>query len=114
LSNDSGFITSADIPTPSYIEDAIGNKINANLSCTYIDDTAWEVTDPSNNIYTLELVGHTIFRYGVWEYVLPETINMKLGYSGNEWGLSVYSWVQDSTHGTYSWVLSVLGYSAAD
>lgn len=114
LTNDSGFITSADIPTPSYIEDAIGNKINANLSCTYIDDTAWEVTDPSNNTYTLELVGHTIFRYGVWEYVLPETINMKLGYSGNEWGLSVYSWVQDPNLGTYSWVLSVLGYSAAD
>lgn len=34
LSNDSGFITSADVPTPSYIEDANRNKIEADLNYT--------------------------------------------------------------------------------
>lgn len=33
LLNNSGFITSADVPTPSYIEDTIGNKIEADLDC---------------------------------------------------------------------------------
>lgn len=45
LTNDSGFITSADVPTPSYIEDANGNKIEADGDYIKIipvqEDTVW-------------------------------------------------------------------------
>lgn len=37
LSNDSGYITSAQVPTPAYIEGANGNKIEADLDC-YVED----------------------------------------------------------------------------
>lgn len=69
LTNDSGFITASEVPTPSYIEDANGNKIEADLDYihsnshdpwTYIDDpyTSHEVTmnyDSASNTW----IGYT-------------------------------------------------------
>lgn len=107
LSNDSGFITLAQVPTPSYIEDAIGNRISANLSCTYIDDTAWEVTDPSSNKYVLDYVGF-IQSHRTWECVEPENIKMVLTYA-NEWELQVYTWQEIGPGGDYDWVLDING-----
>lgn len=56
LTNDSGFITAAQIPTPSYIEDADGNRINANFSAKKsTTHKTWYVTDTrhSGNKYSL-------------------------------------------------------------
>ena len=53
LSNDSGFITLADIPIPSYIEDVDGNKIEADLDCAVKDLTLpWTLADGADT-YTL-------------------------------------------------------------
>jgi len=106
LENDSGFITLAQVPTPSYIEDATGNRINANLSCTYIDN-AWEVTDPSSNKYVLEYVGF-IQSYHTWECVEPENIKLVLTYA-NEWSLKVYTWQEIGPGGDNDWVLDITG-----
>lgn len=92
-----------------YISDAAGNKINADLSCTIVDDNSWTVTDPNSNSYVLDNIA-----YRAWEYVDADNIKLEMIYSGNEWVLSVYSWVQDPMQGTYDWELSVVGYSAAD
>lgn len=45
LTNDSGFITSADIPTPSYIEDENHSKIEADLNCSTFEtlEETWVV-----------------------------------------------------------------------
>lgn len=107
LSNDSGFITSADVPTPSYIEDATGNRINANLSCIYIDDTAWEITDPSSNKHILEYVGF-IQSYHTWECVEPESIKLVLTYA-NDWELQVFTWQEIGPGGDHDWVLDING-----
>lgn len=105
LENDSGFITLAQVPTPSCIEDATGNRINADLSCTYIDN-AWEVTDPSSNKYVLEYVGF-IQSHHTWECVVPENIKLVLTYA-NDWELYVYTW-QEVEPEVYDWVRVVLG-----
>lgn len=107
LTNDSGFITLAQVPTPSYIEDATGNKISANLSCIYIDDTAWEVTDPSSNKHILEYVGF-IQSYHTWECVEPENIKLVLTYA-NDWLLRVYTWQEIGPGGDHDWVLDITG-----
>ena len=107
LSNDSDYITLAQVPTPSYIEDATGNRINANLSCIYIDDTAWEVTDPSSNKHILEYVGF-IQSYHTWECVEPENIKLVLTYA-NDWELQVYTWQEVGPGGDYDWVLDING-----
>jgi len=107
LTNDSGFITLAQVPTPSYIEDATGNQISANLSCTYIDNTAWEITDPSSNKYVLEYVGF-IQSYHTWECVEPENIKLVLTYS-NDWELQVYTWQEIGPGGDHDWVLDING-----
>ena len=106
LENDSGFITLAQVPTPSYIEDATGNRINANLSCTYIDN-AWEVTDPSSNKHILEYVGF-IQSYHTWECVEPENIKLVLTYA-NDWALQVYTWQEVGAGGDHDWVLDISG-----
>ena len=106
LTNDSGFITLAQVPTPSYIEDATGNRINANLSCTYIDN-AWEVTDPSSNKHILEYVGF-IQSYHTWECVEPENIKLVLTYA-NDWELQVYTWQEIGPGGDHDWVLDING-----
>lgn len=102
LSNDSGFITEA-----SYIEDANGNRINANLSCIYIDDTAWEMTDPSSNKYVLEYVGF-IQSYHTWECIVPENIKLVLTYA-NDWELQVYTWQEVGPGDDHDWVLDING-----
>lgn len=107
LTNDSGFITLAQVPTPSYIEDATGNRISANLSCIYIDDAAWEVTDPSSNKHILEYVGF-IQSYHTWECVEPENIKLVLTYA-NDWELQVYTWQEIGPGGDHDWVLDING-----
>ena len=54
LTNDSGFITLAQVPTPAYIEDANGNKINAGrtVEIAQQSDSHWTITNGTNT-YTL-------------------------------------------------------------
>ena len=54
LTNDSGFITSADVPVPSYIEDTDGNKIEADRTVEIVEqgEPHWTLTDGTNT-YTL-------------------------------------------------------------
>ena len=54
LTNDSGFITLAQVPTPSYIEDATGNKIEADRTVEIVEqgEPHWTLTDGTNT-YTL-------------------------------------------------------------
>lgn len=47
------FITSADVPVPSYIEDANGNKIDADGDFTYIDISKWSVEIGTYGEYVL-------------------------------------------------------------
>lgn len=90
-----------------YIEDSAGNRINANLSCTYIDNTAWEVTDPSSNKYVLDYFGR-IEGFHTWEYTEPENIKLVLTYA-NDWALYVYTWQETGPGGDYDWVLVITG-----
>ena len=90
-----------------YIEDSAGNRINANLSCTYIDNNAWEITDPSSNKYVLDYVGR-IEGFHTWEYVEPENIKLVLTYA-NDWALYVYTWQETGPGGNYDWVRVILG-----
>ena len=54
LTNDSGFITLAQVPTPSFIEDTNENKINADrtVEIAQQSDSHWTITDGTNT-YTL-------------------------------------------------------------
>lgn len=51
LTNDSGFITTSEVPTPSYIEDANENKISADRTVQYMGDGTpyWTVTYNGEN-----------------------------------------------------------------
>lgn len=106
---DSAISAKADLSAihSDYIEDADGNKISANLSCIYIDDTAWEITDPSSNKHILEYVGF-IQSYHTWECVEPENIKLVLTYA-NDWELQVYTWQETGPGGDHDWVLDING-----
>lgn len=71
----SAFITSADVPVPSYIEDEIGNKIEADLDCTVKNTTLpWTL----NNEYWSEPIqvdwdaslGYWIFQDSTDKHIL--------------------------------------------
>lgn len=106
LTNDSGFITSADVPTPSYIEDADGNKIEADRDIIYTDNTKWSVNMGSHGTHVLSQT--SIYS---WEYVEPEGIegNKKvvLSYRDGEncWFLEYYQW----SFGAGTWVIFAYG-----
>lgn len=90
LTNDSGFITSADVPTPSYIEDANGRKIEADLDCMVKDLTLpWTLVDGADT-YTLNYDEQT----SKWRYEEAETKKIELTYGAqnNLWELAFYVW----------------------
>ena len=90
LTNDSGFITAADVPTPSYIEDTNGNKIEANLNCKVKDLTLpWNVVDGVDT-YTLNYNEQS----EMWVYEETQTKKIELTYTteNNLWELSFYVW----------------------
>ena len=90
LTNDSGFITTADVPTPSYIEDTNGNKIEANLNCKVKDLTLpWTVVDGVDT-YTLNYNEQS----EKWVYEETQTKKIELTYTteNNLWELSFYVW----------------------
>ena len=90
LQNDTGFITLAQVPTPSYIEDANGNKIEADLDCTLKDLTLpWTLVDGADT-YTLNYDEQS----GKWLYVESETKKIELSYTtlDSMWELSFYVW----------------------
>ena len=74
LTNDSGFITLAQVPTPSYIEDANGNKIEANRTATSLGSYNWWQNDTlkmegtkTNSFYENSIEKDTlIFDNGQW------------------------------------------------
>ena len=90
LTNDSGFITSSQIPTPSYIEDTNGRKIEADLDCITQDLTLpWTLVD-GQDTYTLNYDEQT----SNWRYEEAETKKIELSY-GTEysiWELDFYLW----------------------
>ena len=90
LENDSGFITLAQVPTPSYIEDANGNKIEADLDCNVKDLTLpWTLVDGADT-YTLNYAEQS----GKWLYEEAETKKIQLAYTAENslWELAFYVW----------------------
>lgn len=90
LTNDSGYITSADIPTPSFIQDASGKRIEADLDCTVKDLTLpWTLAD-GQDTYTLNYDEQS----GKWLYEETETKKIELIYTADNslWELYFYLW----------------------
>ena len=87
LTNDSGYITSAQVPTPSYIQDASGKRIEADLDYLSYDYTApWTANndfgdltwDSDNNNWS-----------GIDEY---DTTKLVLSWNerSNQWELEIF------------------------
>lgn len=54
LTNDSGFITAEQVPTPSYIEDTDGNKIEADRTFTWRTKNPWLISSMQDGYYTYD------------------------------------------------------------
>lgn len=89
LTNDSGFITVNEVPTPSYIEDSNGNKIEADLDCHVKN-----LTLP----WTFNGVQLKYKRDFYWEYERNDQkyvllfIDGSIPFSGGEWSLASFRW----------------------
>lgn len=95
LTNDSGFITSADVPTQTYIEDTIGNKIEADLDCWVADlTTPWTLADNSE-VYTLTYNSDN----ADWEYINGTNAKVTLRYyeMSGSWDLVFFMWGGEET-----------------
>lgn len=105
MTNDSGFITSAEVPTPDKIEDLSANVIYANRTCQYMADGTpyWVITWNGNN-YTLSGDSKNYASYFPSE---PSAGDLGFSLSFYEWGggegewyLDVQQWIDD---GDYGW-----------
>lgn len=107
LTNDAGFITSAEVPTPDKIEDLSANVINADRTVSYIEEVAnWTETqlfpndplnwDATNNWWRVDISPSFYlqlqFSSGTWTLVQGENI-------GGEW-VEISDSVQDSEQAT--------------
>lgn len=105
LTNDSGFITLAQVPTPSYIEDANGHKVEADLD--------YEIHNPTSTNWTLHYphyFGQDItleYSEGSWRYEgtnhypqHPQQEKVTLEYNNGRWSFYTQYYDADSA----SWI----------
>lgn len=90
LSNDSGYITAQQVPTPSYIQDASGKRIEADLDYLSYDYTApWTA---NNDFGDLTWDSENNNWSGIDEY---DTTKLVLSWNegSNQWELQIFDWV---------------------
>ena len=99
LQNDVGYITASQVPTPSFIQDANGNKVEADLD--------YEIHNPTSTNWTLHyphFFGQDVtleYSNGAWRYEgtnhypeHPQQEKVTLEYSNNTWSFN--TWYYDT------------------
>lgn len=88
-----GYITASQVPTPSYIEDGSGNKIEADGDFTYLDGTKWTVSIGTYGTYALSPSATDVWTYAEAEGTEGNK-KVVLYWSDGEqaWRLEYYQW----------------------
>lgn len=96
LTNDSGFVTASQVPTPSSIEDANENRINADRSVSYVGygTPFWRMVSRFQTIpKTIDLEGtKTDSSYVPTGDLQDGDIKARLTYGADGWQIEIQAW----------------------
>ena len=96
LVNDSGFVTASQVPTPSSIEDANENRINADRSVSYVGygTPFWRMVSRFQTIpKTIDLEGtKTDSSYVPTGALQDGDIKARLTYGADGWQIEIQTW----------------------